>query len=153
MNATYRKIIEDNYTNLDELDFENNRYLIILERGTKGLIKGRKELKEFLKEYEAEVDTIIELTNKTDRFIDYEINNRYKVGVNILKDDYDYCEYVDDQYSELVLAPSVDEALKLAVNQTKSTYNDSDARYKPVWIERFDARKKEWKKVSFKWTE
>lgn len=154
MNDTYKKIVEDCYKNLDELDILHHRYIIILSNGVKGLIKDRKELKEYIETNKAEVEEVIELTNKTDRYLDYEEENRYRIAINALKDDSWYCTYVDKQFSQLVIASDTNEAIKKAIEQSKSYYDyDKDVRYEPVYVEQFNPINKEWKKVSFKWTE
>lgn len=154
MNETYRKIVSDCYSKLDELDILNHRYIIILSNGVKGLIKDRKELKEYIKSNKAEVIEVIELVNKTDRYLDYEDENKYRVIVNALKDDSWYCEYVDKQFVQLVIASNINEAIQKAIEETKSYYDyDKDVRYKPIKVEQFNLINKEWKVVSFKWTE
>lgn len=154
MNDMYSRIFTDCFKKLNEIDIESYRYLVIFVKGTKALIKNRKELRLFIDQYEAEIDEVIEITNKSDRYLDYETRNRYRVDVNALMDDQWYCEYVDEQCRQFVMAPDTESAMLKAIEKTKSIYSGNvDVRFKPVNVEKYDSVKKEWKKVSFKWTE
>lgn len=104
---------------------ENNFY------HTKHTFNGRKELKEYLKAHASDVSNIYEITRKTDRYLEYmmeEDERRFIVRINKMYDDEWYCLNVDKQYPLVVFAKDKKEAVDKAMKHLVEQY-DCDAEY------------------------
>ncbi len=98
---------------------------------TKHTFSSRKELKDYLKVHASDVSNIYEITRKTDRYLDYmmdEDEKRYIVRINKMYDDEWYCLNVDKQYPVRVFAKNKKEAFDKAVKVLVEQY-DCDAEY------------------------
>lgn len=104
---------------------ENNFY------HTKHTFNGRKELKEYLKAHASDVSNIYEITRKTDRYLEYmmeEDERRFIVRINKMYDDEWYCLNVDKQYPLVIFAKNKKEAVDKAMKHLVEQY-DCDAEY------------------------
>lgn len=104
---------------------ENNFY------HTKHTFNGRKELKEYLKAHASDVSNIYEITRKTDRYLEYmmeEDERRFIVRINKMYDDEWYCLNVDKQYPLVIFAKDKKEAVDKAMKHLVEQY-DCDAEY------------------------
>lgn len=144
MNKYDKKIIDDGLTRLCDIDFTNIRYLVLLESYEVTLIKSRRELKQLISSNEGEIKTIYQLSDRTDRFIDYEDYNKYMVGVNVYEENEFYCEYIDKQFTIYVLAESIKEACDKATQKVIEMSGSITARFEPVWIKQYDFKNDKW---------
>lgn len=137
--------IHDSNKRLEDIDIKNYRYIVVYYNGMKELVARRKDLKDIINEKEAEIDLVLQLDNRTDRYVDWETKNRYRVGVNESYDDADYCSCVNEQYTIYVLAENKKDAIEKAVKQCNERYNEEDRfYYDAVWIDTYHVNKEAW---------
>lgn len=139
-----RKQVYDSLKRVEEVDFEAVRFIVLFNDGKVLLANSRKELKEIVSLKEAEIDKVMTLSDRTDRYVDWETQKRYKVGVNCCKDDEWYCSYVDEQYTVYVMAKNKNEAIDKAKQYAEERWGDQNNYFEPVWIYTFNPKKGDW---------
>lgn len=144
-----RKQCNDSCKRVDEVEFESVRFIVKFVDNDVLLVNSRKELKEIVSLKEAEIEQIYTLTDKTDRYVDLETQNRYKVGVNKCVDDQWYCSNIDKQYTIYVMAKSKSDAVELAKRYAEERYSEGNDYFEPVWIETYHERERGWSHESF----
>lgn len=139
-----RKQVYDSFKRIEEVNFDEVRFIVLFQDEKALLVKDRKELKSIVSLKEAEIDKVITLSDKTDRYVDWETQKRYRVGVNCCVDDEWYCSQVDEQYTVYVMAQTKKEAIEKAKKYAEDRYGDQNNYFEPVWIYTFHPNKKEW---------
>lgn len=139
-----RKSVYDTLKKMEEVDYESVRFIVLLENGRVLLANSRKELKEIVSLKEAEIEKVMTLTDKTDRYVDWETQKRFKVGINKCFDDEWYCSQVDEQYSVYVMSMNKKDAVEKAKQYAEERYGDQNSYFEPVWIETWHPNKKGW---------
>ena len=90
------------------------------------LFNTKKEMEKFVKENEAYIIKLEEIITKDilTQYVNTSNKNRYRVNINLLYDDSDYCSQVDDQWNYIVLANNESEAEEIALEQASKRLED-----------------------------
>ena len=90
------------------------------------LFNTKKEMEKFVKENEAYIIKLEEIITKDilTQYVNTSNKNRYRVNINLLYDDSDYCSQVDDQWNYIVLANNKAEAEEIALEQASKRLED-----------------------------
>lgn len=112
------------------------QYIVLMDDhyNTKKEFTNRKKLLSFIEKNKANINAIYKVVDNTKRMLGAtDEQKRYKVGINYIVEDQDYCSQVNKQYSINVYAKSKKEAEMLALQDAIRTFGHTLEKLEVVW--------------------
>lgn len=112
------------------------QYTVVTKRPYSGykneqVFTKKKDMVQYVSECEALIVSVTETTttNVTSKYVNMSNKKHYRVDVNLMGDDEDYCSYVDEQWNYLVLANNKKEAEALGMELANERLLTENNRY------------------------